>query len=402
MKTKLVIFGITGDLSTRKLLPALEHILNSGEFDDLSIVGVSRSDLDVAELLQHALGDNQVSDRFSGFTLDLARAGDYQGLKDYLALTPQDQALIYLSVPPSAAAQIVNFLGQAGLNTPNVKLLFEKPFGFNLDTAQDFIERTAQHFNDAQIYRIDHYMAKEVAAEIIRLRSNAENHHHSWGKQSITSIDIVASESIGIEGRSVFYEQTGALRDFIQGHLIQLLSLVLMDVPTDFDNRQLSTYRLRALEQLNLADPDGSIRAQYEGYQDDAHNPGSLTETFVNMRLSSSDPKWQDVGLRLVTGKNLQDKRTSITVTYTDGTQDVFEEATVAPDDARLPDAYERVLKEAILGNKAIFTSSAEIIRSWEIVFPVQQAWEFDEDPLSSYPAGAAWQNVTDSTVSVE
>lgn len=394
MATKLVIFGITGDLSTRKLLPALEHIIGSDEFDGLEIVGVSRRHVDVAELLETATGSRQNADRYSIYTLDLADMSAYRGLAEYLKLSHDDQALIYLSVPPSAAAQIVDFLGQSGLNTPNIKLLFEKPFGFDLETAQDFIERTADYFEESQIYRIDHYMAKEVAAEIIRLRSDAENHHHSWSKQSISAIDVVASEKIGIEGRSVFYEQTGALRDFVQGHLMQLLSLVLMPLPKRVDMHAIPSHRLAALEAIQPVDPHQTVRGQYDGYQHEVDNIGTHVETFVSVRLESMDENWHGVSLRLVTGKNLADKQTFIRVTYTDGTHDIFEEGSVKSDDVRLPEAYERVLKEAILGNKALFTSSPEILRSWEILSPVQQAWEFDELPLVVYQPGTPWTDV--------
>lgn len=394
MKTKLVIFGITGDLSTRKLLPALEHIIGTQDYQDVSIVGVSRRDVDVADLLQSATGSTALVDRTTVFTMDLAVADDYGRLKDYLALGDDQQAVIYLSVPPSAAADIVDLLGKAGLNTGNVKLLFEKPFGFDLFSAQDFIDRTKRYFDEQQLYRIDHYMAKEIAADILTLRSNAENHHRSWGAHSIASVDIVASEKIGIEGRTTFYEQTGALRDFIQGHLMQLLSLVLMDIPADFDIAGLPTYRLEALLQLWPADPRLATRSQYIGYQEEVENKGSQTETFVSMDLSSSDPHWQGVKLRLVTGKALSEKRSFITVHYNDGTQDVFEEGAVRAGDNRLPDAYERVLIEAIAGNKALFTSSDEVIRSWEIVRPVQQVWEMNQKAIAQYQQGSVWSDV--------
>jgi glucose-6-phosphate 1-dehydrogenase len=302
MKTTLVIFGITGDLSTRKLIPALEHILDSGEFDDLHIVGVSRRALNVGELIQTTLGHDRFKDVFSGFTLDFSSVSDYKRLGDSLVLNEENQVLIYLAVPPGAATTIVDLMGEAGLNSPHVKLLFEKPFGFDLGSAQDFIERTARYFSDEQIYRIDHYLAKEVSQEIIRLRSNAENHHHSWSNQSISAIDIVASEKIGIEDRANFYEQTGALRDFIQGHLLQLLALVLLEVPDDFTEEKLPEYRLAALDALLPPDPRHTIRGQYEGYSEIVHNQSSQTETFVNVPISSGDTRWQGVPIRLISG----------------------------------------------------------------------------------------------------
>jgi len=388
MKTKLVIFGITGDLSRRKLLPALVSIVKSEEFDELSIIGVSRREVDVPALVKESTGTDILADITRVFTMDLAIAEDYVRLKDDLALQSDEQVLIYLSVPPSAAADIVDFLGMAGLNTPHVKLLFEKPFGFDLVSAEDFIARTGRYFEEAQIYRIDHYAAKEVAAEVIRLRT-IDDKAKQWGNEAISSVEIIASEKIGIEDRATFYEETGALRDFIQGHLMQLLSLVLLDLQAPFSIDELSERRLKALEWLNVADPTKAVRAQYEGYQEEVENIGSTTETFASIALTSDDERWKGVSLRLTTGKNLDKKQSAIIIRYKDGTEHVFDEATIASTDKKLPDAYERVLVEAIRGRKYIFTTSPEILRSWELVTPIQETWQMDKAPLKLYKPGS-------------
>ncbi|MBC7459688.1 hypothetical protein H7200_03185 [Candidatus Saccharibacteria bacterium] len=390
MKTKLVIFGITGDLSRRKLLPALHEIVQSGTYTDLSIIGVSRRDGDVKELIKGATGSDLLTQMTTIFTMDLTTASDYVKLKESLAMQPDEQVLIYLSVPPNAAADIVDFLGEAGLNSTQVKLLFEKPFGYDLDSAQDFIARTGRYYQETQLYRIDHYMAKEVAAELIRLRANADSHEHHWGNEMVASIDVIASESIGIEDRAVFYEQTGALRDFIQGHLMQLLSLVLMDVKGPFTIIDVASRRFKALEALKRADPSKAARAQYEGYQQDVENPGSLTETFATVGLESSDERWQGVPIRLTTGKSLDVKRSVVVITYKDGTIDTFEEGAIKTTNEKLPDAYERVLIEAIRGRKYIFTTSPEIIRSWEIMMPIVRSWEMQNDALERYTPGTS------------
>ena len=390
MKTKLVIFGITGDLSRRKLLPALKAIIKSGGFEDLSIIGVSRREVDVHQLVSDATGGtDELASLTTVFTMDLATAGDYVRLRTYLDPQEDEQILIYLSVPPSAAADIVDFLGMAKLNTPHVKLLFEKPFGFDLESAQDFIARTGRYFEEAQLYRIDHYMAKEVAAEVIGLRSKAESIEHHWGNTSVASVDIIASETIGIEDRATFYEETGALRDFIQGHLMQLLSLVLMDLKGPFTVIDLASRRFKALEQVAVADPQLALHAQYKGYQDEVNNTGSLTETFASVALKSTDEHWKGVPLRLTTGKNLDKKQSAIIIRYRDGTEDIFEEGAIPAINQKLPDAYERVLVEAIRGRKYIFTTSPEIIRSWEILTPLLRSWEMDNQPLKLYEPGS-------------
>ena len=397
MKTLLVIFGITGDLSSRKLLPALSHILNDNPGRDLSILGVSRREVDVKQLVHESTGNQRVADCTELYTMDLAQLNDYAGLKQAVEAYKADQTLMYLSVPPGAAAQIVDFLGEADINTPDIHLLFEKPFGYDLESAKDFLGRTARYYTDEQIYRIDHYMAKEVSSEIINLRRDAESHFHSWGNASVKAIEIVASEKIGIEGRGNFYEQTGALRDFIQGHLMQLLSLVLMKVPSEFTNDQIPSLRLAALLSIIVAMPDDAMRAQYKGYQEEAQNIGSTTETFASVLLHSNDENWQGVPIRLTTGKALNEKRSYIKVHYKDGTDDTFEEGMVTSEGHRQLDAYERVLLEAIAGRKALFTGGEEVLRSWEILTHVQQAWALNSVPMKRYLVGSSIEEVLES-----
>lgn len=388
MKTQIVIFGITGDLSTRKLLPALSHIVADNPERELAIIGVSRGQFNVAELVERSVGDTTLASRIEGFTMDVANLDDYAKLKRTITTHKADQTLIYLSVPPGAAAQIVDLLGQAGINTPDIRLLFEKPFGFDLASAQDFIERTARYFTEAQTYRIDHYMAKEVSAELVALRRNAETIHHRWGAESVESVTIVASEKIGIEGRAQFYEQTGALRDFVQGHLMQLLALVLMTRPTI--DESLPAQRLKALQAIEAADVERSVRGQYEGYQQEVENSKSTVETFVALELRSTDPNWQGVPIRLITGKALDEKHSYVEVQHRDGWSDVFEEGAVTPAaSGRRLDAYERVLLEAIAGNKELFTGSEEILESWRILAPIQQSWAMSSEPTPTYKQGA-------------
>ena len=416
MVTKLVIFGITGDLSRRKLLPALRQIITSGSFDDLQIIGVSRRDVDLNVLLADL---EELKSRTSIHTMDLAEVSDYVDLKNAIDLKDDEQLLVYLAVPPSAATQIVDFMGEAGVNTPNVKILFEKPFGIDLISAKEFINRTARYYDESQLYRIDHYLAKEMAQNIVTFRGGNALFGNIWNNNFIQSIEIVASESIGIEGRGQFYEQTGALRDVLQGHLMQLLALTLMDIPDDFDWNQLPELRLKALEQLGPVDPVNAQRAQYQGYQEEAENIGSQTETFVSVELQSKQPRWLDVPIRLTTGKALPEKTTEVrihlkkiheaqsnTIVFRiqpnegidielfakrPGYERTFEPRHLAltfPEDTMFPDADEHVLVDAIRSEKSLFTSSQEVIRSWEILAPLQQSWDMDNEPLPVYAKG--------------
>lgn len=367
MKTQLIIFGITGDLSRRKLLPALQNIISSEELD-ISIVGVSRRKTSSEELVA---GYNKLKGRTSIFTMDLSEASEYLRLADHLSKDPDTQRLYYLAVPPGAAASIADFLGEAGLNSQRDKILFEKPFGFDEVSAREFIDRTHRYFNEDQIFRIDHYMTKNIALDILRLRREAGSRHNKWNSSDVSGVEIIAHETIGIEGRGEFYEQTGAIRDVIQGHLMQLLSLVLMKPPSDINN--IPYARLVALNNLLPVDPKDVKKDQYKGYPEEVGVTRSKTETFARLTLYSEDPEWEGVPLVLETGKKMPEKKTIIKISYYDGTEDLFDESTaVSQNDNKLIDAYERVILSAIDGDHSVFTSSDEVIASWQVLDPAQ------------------------------
>lgn len=425
MRTKLLIFGITGDLSRRKLLPALGHIYATGRFDDLEIIGISRRAVDVKRLLLDTLGDDKLADKIEIITMDLAKSSDYQRLKQQIKLASDEQLLINLAVPPLPAQQIVDFLGEAGLNSDNVKLLFEKPFGFDFASASDVIQRAARYFREEQIYRIDHYLAKEMTQNLVVIRGANAIFENIWNNNFIESIDIFAYETIDIEGRVQFYEQTGALRDVLQGHLMQLLALVLMDTPKGFDWKKLPQMRLDALNHLRPADPSRAVRAQYRGYEQEVSNPNSQTETFVSLELESDAPEWRGVPIRLVTGKALDRKLTEISISLkaTDQARGNSIRLQLQPNEGismdlyvkipgysnqverrtfdlsfaygeRLADAYQQVFVDAIEGRKNLFATSDEILRSWEILEPVQQAWSLHHHTILHYDKGATTETV--------
>lgn len=425
MKTKLVIFGITGDLSRRKLLPALNHIYATGHFDDLEVIGISRHAVDCHALLRDAVGNETIADRISIFTMNLAEIDDYHRLKDFLNVHDDEQLLINLAVPPVATQQIVDLLGEAGLNSPNVKLLFEKPFGFDIESARDVIARTAAHYTEEQIYRIDHYLAKEMAQNIVVIRGANAIFQHIWNNNFVESIEIMAAESIGIEGRVQFYEQTGALRDVLQGHLLQLLALTLADIPENFDWKQLPKLRLEALNSIRPADPEKTVRAQYVGYEQEVGNLDSQTETFVAMQLESDAPEWTGVPIYLSTGKALDKKLTEICINLkpVDEARNNKIALRIQPDEGismdlfvktpgyekqverktfdlsfsqgqRMPDAYEQVFVDAIEGKKGLFASSDEVLRAWEIVEPVQKAWAMHHHTVKLYDKGSTVEQV--------
>jgi len=420
MKTKLLIFGITGDLATRKLLPALEQIISTGNFDELSVIGVSRHAVNEADLFINCSDKSFLKDKLSIFSMNLSNLDDYGKLKEYISLKDDEQLLLYMAVPPQNTAEIVDMMGVSGINTPNVKILFEKPFGVDFTSAEKLIERTSCHYKEEQIYRIDHYLAKEMAQNIVAFRGRNALFNNIWNKDYIKSIDIIASQKIGIENRVHFYEQTGALRDIVQGHLTQLLVLTIMDIPRDFEWNEMPKLRLSAIEQVNPVNPSNAIRAQYDDYRDEVNNPNSNVETFVSLEITSNDPRWSGVPITMTTGKALADETTEIRINLKKnndaegnclifkiqpnegicielfikkpGYGHKFETSFLSfdyPEHIKLPDAYEQVIVDAISSQKSLFTSSEEVLRSWQILKPVQEAWESSEKSPKLYPIGS-------------
>ena len=404
MKTKLVIFGLTGDLGRRKLIPALDSLLEKNEIlpDEIEVIGVSRREIQPFEILESSLGfsraeNSKLSKILSFFEMNLAEEADYKKLKNYLEKDGESQILLYLSVPPASAAQISTLAGKAGLNGENVKILFEKPFGIDLKSAHEFVSRTAEFFSEKQIFRIDHYLAKEMAQNLLILRHKNALFSQIWNGKSISKVQIVASEQIGIEGRGTFYEQSGALRDFIQSHLIQILALFLADFPKSWSD--LPSARFKALEQI---------------------------ETFAKIRLFSKDENWKNVPFELISGKNLREKRSEIRIhlreteenqanliqiSLDDSASVKIELATKIPglnrrteirnlsfsydENATTAEAYEKVLAEAIHNEKVFFAESDEILRAWEILQPALDFWQnSSEETLRFYEKGTDWNEI--------
>lgn len=425
VKTKLLIFGITGDLSRRKLLPALREIYSTGDFDDLSIIGVSRGSVDVELLLSGVPGGESMVGRITIEQMNLADFNDYIKLRDSIDLKNDEQLIVYLAVPPLAATQIVDYLGEAGINDPNVKILFEKPFGVDLVSANEVIGRTARYFAEEQLYRIDHYLAKEMAQNIVALRGRNALFDNIWNNNFIESIEVIALEDIGVEGRAQFYEQTGALRDVVQGHLMQLLALTLMDIPNHFNWEEIPALRLGAISQIKPARPDKATRAQYGGYREEVGNLASRTETFVSLALESTQPRWLDVPITLTAGKGLNKKTTEIRIhlkkmhdsqsnciifriqpnegidielfNKAPGYEREFETRHLRLNfdpNTKLPDAYEQVIVDAIRSRKSLFASSDEVLQSWRILQPIQDSWSMSSDPLFVYDRGAQFKDI--------
>lgn len=456
----IVIFGVTGDLSTRKLLPSLYELeKNSLLHEKTRVLGVSRREFDITTLLnterERIEGEEgevdeasmqKLSSRLELYSMDARERSGYGGLQKHLDEIEDETGLCmnrlyYLAVPPQVTTPIIEHLGEEGLNHGCTKhgslshLLLEKPFGFDTKTAEELIETTKKYFSEHQIFRIDHYLAKETVQNLVAFRFHNPIFENVWDRGSVQSIEIRADEAIDIEGRADFYEQVGALRDIIQSHLLHVMSVIMMDQPADItDGDEIHKMRRRVLEDMEVV-PEQSvseraIRGRYEGYTEEVENPDSDTETFVALKLYSRNVKWFGVPIYLRTGKALTKKETSITVTFNEkaddcnhanrlhffiqptegievklwakkpGFSDTLEEVPMAFrydevfDGGDGPDAYERVLMDAIRGDNTLFATSEEVMASWKIIQPVLDTWKGNSNDMALYEKGSKGPSV--------
>jgi len=449
----LAIFGITGDLAQRKLLPALYHLLQADELPkDLRIIGISRRDVShddvyaqLRQFVPDADYDETIEQRLRAATemrqMNLLDRADYDSLLQHIQTIedqfgPESSRLYYLSIPSQAFTPIIRMLGATGHSTARAdaaeapRLLIEKPFGYDLASARELIQVLNEHFAESQVYRIDHYVAKETVQNILTFRFQNPLFESIWNSRHIDHISVVAHEQLDIEGRANFYEQTGALRDLIQSHLLQLLAITTMARPAELSSTAIHMNKLRLLQAVQPIAPNEvaakTVRGQYDGYRSEVGNPDSIIETFARLELAVDNDDWRGVPLVLETGKALHEKRTEISVCFrqpddivgeqnrlvfriqpsegitlrlqvkqpgiqslTDQVDMTFDYATVF-NHQRPAEAYERVIVDAIRGDQTLFASSAEVIRSWEIIESVLEQWSHSSDDLLSYPKGSS------------
>ncbi|MBU0998861.1 hypothetical protein KKG24_00940 [Patescibacteria group bacterium] len=338
-KTTYIIFGASGDLSKRYLMPA---ILNMQKMDYVgAVILISRK--------------------------------DYGNLRNLIK--ESGEKIFHLAIPPEAVPEAV-YLISNNFGKDNIKIMLEKPFGNDLKSAQNLVQHIDKYFSEQQIYRVDHYLAKESLKKVIA---------EKWSKENITSIEIIISEKIDIEGRVNFYEQMGALRDVVQSHLLQMVAVVLSG-SFETVRRQETLKNLQIV--CDVRKHECIKRGQYEGYRKEVNNSNSLTETFVSINLVSNEPAWRGVSIVLSTGKALEEKLTQIKIKYKDAGEKIF-------NIEHEPEAYERVIKATISGNHNLFISSEEVLESWRILNAIQKTWEGNKDDLIIYKKGSTINEVT-------
>lgn len=458
----LVIFGVTGNLAQRMLLPALyalehEHLLP----DTFSIVGIFRREPDVdailAETISSANSAQQSIDsatlarlkaRIHTVKMDSTKAEDFPLLASKLAELDTTAGshlnhLFYLAIPPNIFQSVIGNLASVKLNvadsTRASRILVEKPFGDDLQSAEALISFMSKHFDEEQIFRIDHYLAKETAQNILTFRFNNPLVEGFWNRQFIDHIQITAIEKIGIQGRSTFYENIGALRDFVQSHLMQLMALVMMEYPDDLSAESIHREKLLLLQSIEPVAPkhveDVTVRAQYSGYPEDAGNLKSTVETFAAIKLEVANSRWGGVPVLIRTGKAMDSKATEIVIAFKDRSRRNLAEnqliIRIQPNegislkllakkpgfgaelqpvqmefcysgtfDGHQPDAYQRVLIDAMRGDRSLFATSDEVLASWRLLQPILDAWKSGDIPLDTYAQGSTGPTSADTLAS--
>jgi glucose-6-phosphate 1-dehydrogenase len=456
----LVVFGATGDLAMRKLFPALLHRFLDGQIHAKSrIIGVARADHDTASF--RALVDDAQKRFAPGICVDKAKCADFLRHVDYVRLdasapapdwAPLGEALrgnednvpiFYLSTAPSLFVTIAQRLAEAGLTSPRSRIVLEKPIGRDLTSARAINDGVGAVFDEHNTFRIDHYLGKETVQNLLVLRFCNMLIEPIWSRETVDHVQITVAEEIGVEGRGDYYDKSGALRDMVQNHLLQLLCLVALESPNSMDADAIRTEKLKVLSALRRIGPRDAaaktVRGQYRAglvggqpapaYAEEIGRP-SRTETFVAIKAEVDNWRWAGVPFYLRTGKRMGARRSEIVVQFKPPPVAIFGEQGVAPNrlvlrlqpdegvrlwlnvkepgpggvrvkpvplnlsfadtfTLRYPDAYERLLMDVVRGNLALFMRRDEVDAAWSWADALLAAWdEIGGEPLP-YASGA-------------
>jgi glucose-6-phosphate 1-dehydrogenase len=442
----IVLFGATGDLARRKLLPGLLHLAEAGlmppsfrvvgtsldELDDEGFRALARSAAD--DFARHRFGEEQWADFARRLTYIPHDAGVERfghAVREAVESCGHSTRLLhYLSVPPAAAGETVRLLGDAGL-VENARVIMEKPFGTDLASARALNAEVHEVFAEQQVFRIDHFLGKEAAQNILALRFANGLFEPIWNRFHIDHVQIDVPETLSIGTRAGFYERTGAYRDMVVTHLMQILAFVAMEPPTALEPRAITEEKNKVFRSLKPLDPAWVVRGQYEGYRaEQGVAPDSDTETFVALRCEIDSWRWSGVPFYLRTGKRMAESARIISISYHEPPAGMFPagsgvgeygpdhltfdldesarlslsfygkrpgpgmrldkmsmqfslEETGADDDAL--EAYERLIHDAMVGDHTLFTTADGIERLWEISAPLLER----PSPLHAYASGS-------------
>jgi glucose-6-phosphate 1-dehydrogenase len=421
----LVLFGATGDLAKRKLFPALYHLERHGGLD-VPVVGVARSDWDDDRFREQARNaiekacDEPNPDVLDGLLRRMRLVGgDYSSLETFstLARTLEEAhstcAVFYLAIPPAAFPNICQSLAAVGLHERG-RVVVEKPFGRDLESARELNRVLHQAFPEERIFRIDHYLGKESVEDLLVFRFSNSLLEPIWNRNHVACVQVTMAERIGVEGRGAFYDTVGAIRDVIQNHVLQVVTLLAMEPPVGPDARHLADEKAKVLMATRPIDPASVVKGQYRGYTDEPGVArGSLTETFAAVRLDIDSWRWAGVPFYVRAGKALAENATEAVVELKDPPRLLFDEIPGPPPERNLirfrlgrddgvsitlqaktpgdqldsqtvdlsvdfaaalgerKDAYERLLGDAIAGNPRRFARQDIVEEAWRIVQPV-------------------------------
>jgi glucose-6-phosphate 1-dehydrogenase len=444
----IVVFGASGDLTKRKLLPAFYNLFVRGLMPKgFAIVGYSRTEMSDEEFIGDAHDHIKEYSRHAPegqVWADFARhlsyiPGDFsqpyamKGLAEHLERLDEEHGthggrFFYAATPPAAYPDIARRLGEVGLNR-DAKIVIEKPFGRDLQSARELNATIHEVFDETQVFRIDHYLGKETVQNILAFRFANGMFEPIWNRNYIDHVQISVAEKIGIEGRGAFYEQTGNIRDMISTHLFQTMTFVAMEPPISFEPERLRDETVKALRATQLCDPRKVIRGQYRGYrQEPGVSDESTVETFSAMQLDVDNWRWAGVPFYLRTGKALKEKVSEITLKFRKVPFNVFKGTDVElskrdhltiriqPNEgisiafnakqpgpgmklgrvtmefdyaedfaqAEIADAYELLILEAMEGDHSLFIRQDGVERAWEILQPVLE----NPPPITFYEAG--------------
>jgi glucose-6-phosphate 1-dehydrogenase len=444
----VVIFGASGDLTRRMLLPAFYHLFMGGLLPEgFAIVGYARTAFSDEEFQEHARRSikefgrsepegeewEEFRKRLSYVPGEFDSEGAMDHLRDRLESTDRDLGtdggrFFYCATPPVAYPDVVARLGEAGMNR-GAKIVVEKPFGTDLESARELNAILHAVFEESQIFRIDHYLGKETVQNILAFRFGNGMLEPIWNRRYIDHVQITVAEEIGIEGRGGFYDKTGAIRDMLQTHLFQVLTFLAMEPPVSFQPDRLRDEKVKVLRSMNMCAAEDVVRGQYSGYREGTDvAPDSTTETYVAARMEIDNWRWAGVPFLLRTGKKLKRKLSEISLSFRDVPYNVFAGTEATPpgpsrliiriqpnegtslelnvkkpgpglelDKARMEfeyqeafqapllGAYELLILEAMEGDHSLFTREDGVERAWELLMPVLE----NPPPVVPYGAGS-------------
>lgn len=436
----LVIFGGTGDLARRKILPGLYRRFLAGQMTaDSRIIGAARGELTEGEfrtLVSDAIDEFVPKDRRDEATIaaflerlhyvaiDVKGDSGWDKLKELM----RDGVVraFYFSVAPALFGDIAQRLKKHSVADETARIVVEKPFGRDLATAKALNATLAQHFHEAQIYRIDHYLGKETVQNLMAVRFANILFEPLWKAEYVDHVQITVSETVGVEGRGAYYDKSGAMRDMVQNHMMQLLCLIAMEPPYHFDPDAVRDEKLKVIRALDPVSQQDIVRGQYlagngqGGYLEHSENPASTTESYIALKVSVSNWRWKGTPFYLRTGKRLRARASEIAITFREPPHSIFDDAKgwrenvlvirLQPDEGMnlmvmikepgpggmrlmqvpldmsfagvlgdeaedIPDAYERLIMDVIRGNQTLFMRGDEVEAAWAWTDPIIEGW---------------------------